>query len=240
MGALYWQANDIWQAPTWSSTEYDGTWKILHNWIRHCFEDVHVSSFEEDNDLVIHVTSDLLTSVNGLLIIDVYSVSTGVKAKSSQQKFQVDSNSSALVFRNSIASVIGSMDPSDFVIVLTASYSTSNGKNNGISRNYHYPASFEHMKLAEPKLTVTIDEDELKIHVTSDVVALFVHLELTEGATVQGYFTENAAVVVPGMSWESQFVAYIGENGDVAARKDVLETLKSNLRVRSLWDVYRD
>uniref|UniRef100_H2YWC6 Uncharacterized protein n=1 Tax=Ciona savignyi TaxID=51511 RepID=H2YWC6_CIOSA len=30
MGALYWQLNDIWEAPTWSSTEYGGKWKAVH------------------------------------------------------------------------------------------------------------------------------------------------------------------------------------------------------------------
>lgn len=29
MGALYWQLNDIWQAPSWASLEYGGKWKML-------------------------------------------------------------------------------------------------------------------------------------------------------------------------------------------------------------------
>ena len=30
MGALYWQLNDIWQAPSWSSLEYGGRWKVIY------------------------------------------------------------------------------------------------------------------------------------------------------------------------------------------------------------------
>lgn len=30
MAALYWQLNDIWQAPSWASIEYGGRWKPLH------------------------------------------------------------------------------------------------------------------------------------------------------------------------------------------------------------------
>jgi len=30
MGTLYWQLNDCWPAPTWSSIDYQGNWKALH------------------------------------------------------------------------------------------------------------------------------------------------------------------------------------------------------------------
>lgn len=33
MGALYWQLNDIWQAPSWSSIEYGGRWKVITCWL---------------------------------------------------------------------------------------------------------------------------------------------------------------------------------------------------------------
>lgn len=45
MGALYWQLNDVWQAPTWSSIEYGGKWKMLHYFARRFFFPIQVMPF---------------------------------------------------------------------------------------------------------------------------------------------------------------------------------------------------
>ncbi|XP_003737413.1 beta-mannosidase [Galendromus occidentalis] len=49
MGALYWQLNDVWQAPTWASLEYDGTWKMLHNYAKNFFEPVLITAHRESS-----------------------------------------------------------------------------------------------------------------------------------------------------------------------------------------------
>jgi beta-mannosidase len=43
MGVLYWQLNDIWQGPSWASTEYSGRWKPLQYSTRRVFEMVSLS-----------------------------------------------------------------------------------------------------------------------------------------------------------------------------------------------------
>lgn len=40
MGSLYWQLNDIWQAPSWASLEYGGSWKLLHYAIKRAYAPV--------------------------------------------------------------------------------------------------------------------------------------------------------------------------------------------------------
>jgi beta-mannosidase len=42
MGTLYWQLNDCWQAPTWSSIDYHGNWKALQYEVKKDFEDIAV------------------------------------------------------------------------------------------------------------------------------------------------------------------------------------------------------
>lgn len=48
MGTLYWQVNDCWPAPTWSSVDYFGNWKALHYWVKKDYEDVAVLSKVND------------------------------------------------------------------------------------------------------------------------------------------------------------------------------------------------
>lgn len=45
MGALYWQLNDVWQAPTWASIEYGGKWKMLHYFARRFFFPIQVMPY---------------------------------------------------------------------------------------------------------------------------------------------------------------------------------------------------
>ncbi|CAM5139754.1 unnamed protein product [Natator depressus] len=59
MGSLYWQLNDIWQAPSWASLEYGGKWKMLHYFALHFFAPLLPVGYEDDGVLYIYGVSDL-------------------------------------------------------------------------------------------------------------------------------------------------------------------------------------
>jgi hypothetical protein len=40
MGSLVWQLNDIWQAPSWVSLGYGGSWKVLHYALKRAYAPV--------------------------------------------------------------------------------------------------------------------------------------------------------------------------------------------------------
>ncbi|XP_071071434.1 beta-mannosidase isoform X2 [Dasypus novemcinctus] len=58
-GALYWQLNDIWQAPSWASLEYGGKWKMLHYFAKHFFAPLLPVGFEDDSVFYVYGVSDL-------------------------------------------------------------------------------------------------------------------------------------------------------------------------------------
>ncbi|XP_075005752.1 beta-mannosidase isoform X3 [Calonectris borealis] len=59
MGALYWQLNDIWQAPSWASLEYGGKWKLLHYFAQNFFAPLLPVAYEDKGVLYIYGVSDL-------------------------------------------------------------------------------------------------------------------------------------------------------------------------------------
>uniref|UniRef100_A0A9J8DJT6 beta-mannosidase n=1 Tax=Cyprinus carpio carpio TaxID=630221 RepID=A0A9J8DJT6_CYPCA len=54
MGTLYWQLNDIWQGPSWSSVEFGGKWKMLHYWATDFYAPILSAGVEDKGDLLIY------------------------------------------------------------------------------------------------------------------------------------------------------------------------------------------
>ncbi|MDB6127742.1 MAG: csxA 1 [Verrucomicrobia bacterium] len=52
MGALYWQLNDCWPGPSWSSLEFGGRWKVLHHVARRFFAPLLVSARLAGDDVI--------------------------------------------------------------------------------------------------------------------------------------------------------------------------------------------
>ncbi len=48
MGTLYWQLNDVWPVASWSSLEYNGSWKLLHYEARRFYAPVALALFQKE------------------------------------------------------------------------------------------------------------------------------------------------------------------------------------------------
>ncbi|KAL6081098.1 hypothetical protein STEG23_005429, partial [Scotinomys teguina] len=72
MGALYWQLNDIWQAPSWASLEYGGKWKMLHYFARRFFAPLLPVGFEDNGVFYVYGVSDLHRDYTTQLTVRLY------------------------------------------------------------------------------------------------------------------------------------------------------------------------
>lgn len=73
MGTLYWQLNQNWQAPSWTSIEYGGDWKVLHYRMMEVYSEFHVSGYINTTTkrIVAHIASDALLATTALLQVYV-------------------------------------------------------------------------------------------------------------------------------------------------------------------------
>jgi beta-mannosidase len=67
MGALYWQLNDIWPGPTWSSLDFQGRWKALHFAAKRFYAPLLISGVEDtgSGSVAVTLTSDRLEPAAG-------------------------------------------------------------------------------------------------------------------------------------------------------------------------------
>ncbi|KAF1749353.1 hypothetical protein GCK72_025820 [Caenorhabditis remanei] len=70
MCAMYWQLNDVWAAPTWSSIDFDQNWKMAHYEAKRFFANTAVFSFadEADFNLKVFILNDNMYDLNNVTV----------------------------------------------------------------------------------------------------------------------------------------------------------------------------
>jgi len=217
MGALYWQLNSIWQAPTWSSLEYGGRWKMLHYFVKNFFAPVLVSSFETSGLFSVHVTSDLNENVNSVAVMTLHSWS-GKTLKT----FKVPANMKPLesreIYNATVKDLISGNNKNDVFLTITL----LNTKGVEISRNYQFFAEIKDVTLVDPKLNVTVaseGEKSLKLSVTSAAHAPYTWL----ASPLSGRFSDNGFLTVYGETRSITFTSE--ENIDVNKFRSTLSVM---------------
>lgn len=72
-GALYWQLNDVWTAPSWSGIEFSGKYKILQYYIKEIFQpDVVVGLMNKLQNFDVYVINEHLKEKNYILLLRLY------------------------------------------------------------------------------------------------------------------------------------------------------------------------
>ena len=63
MGTVYWQLDDCWPAPSWSSIDYYGRWKALHYALKELYADQLIVPWEANGYLHVQVVNDQLDTL---------------------------------------------------------------------------------------------------------------------------------------------------------------------------------
>ncbi|KAG9067507.1 hypothetical protein KI688_012290 [Linnemannia hyalina] len=243
MGALYWQLNDIWPAPTWSSIEHGGTWKPLHYFIKHAFADVLVSGFQPqgESSFHIHISNDKSVSITGDLHVKAVDIRSGHTHLVSSTPISVKAYGSKFITEFDASTLLGNTSASTFCLVLAT---VVIGGQEGIEQVYEMlPQTFPTRDafsiercLTDPKICTKIERVEdhsngygIHLSISSDAVVGMVWLEWRRDE-IEGHFDDNVFWLLPE---HPKSVIYHGKG----KRPDSI--LESDLQVKSLYDVVR-
>ena len=187
-GVLYWQLNDCWPGPSWSSIDYAGHWKALHHAARRAFAPVLLSLVEDTGAFTvdIHVTNDTHDAVT--LPIEWSVLRTdGVLLASGAEKATIEAQADASVLRVDAAAHVGSHGARDVLVFASIPDLPEQ----------RAMASFvpvKHLTLHDPELSVGRDGDRLTITATRP--SPWVWLDATGGSPLRA--SDNFFPMMPG------------------------------------------
>ncbi|KAM6912817.1 beta-mannosidase [Xenentodon cancila] len=228
MGALYWQLNDIWQAPSWSSIEFGGKWKMLHYFAQSFFAAVLPVGFEDDGTFFIYAVSDLTRDLKLRAVVTVYSWSDLHSVCTlTSDPLLVPAGSAVTVFKQSIAALLaGCGGCTRLTCLLTFHLEDISGVQQG-SSSYHFLCSPKDARgIQRPNITAKVREHGSGFAVTlrSSSVAAFVWLDV---GNVPGRFSSNGFLMVSRNktvtfdAWRPTSVAELSRSLTITSLRDV-------------------
>lgn len=178
LGSLYWQLEDIWQAPTWAGIEYDGRWKVLHYIAKDIYQEIIIAPVWNVSSglLQVYAVSDLWTEVSGSISLawtswagDELDLATGDAALGPRTlDFTIGPLNSTLVTTIDVADVFGggssswSAAAADAVFVANLSATgtpvNTNATKTYAHQNYWTPTPLASASLGDPGLSVAYDD----------------------------------------------------------------------------------
>ncbi|TVY87235.1 Beta-mannosidase A [Lachnellula willkommii] len=201
LGSLYWQLEDIWQAPTWAGIEYDGRWKVLHYVAKDIYQPVIIASYWNytTGDLTAYVTSDLWTPTSGIATLTWYAYNGTLLAPAETVPFEVGGLNTTKVFQGNTNDLGYDLKDALLKMNITASGTVPNTQEPKIFTHeyYFHTLSLRDANLQDPGLVLDYDQQtgNFTVEATKGVAA-WVWLDLPAGTL--GNFNENAFWLLPG------------------------------------------
>ncbi|XP_019481435.1 PREDICTED: beta-mannosidase isoform X2 [Hipposideros armiger] len=228
MGALYWQLNDIWQAPSWASLEYGGKWKMLHYFARHFFAPLLPVGFENQSVFFIYGVSDLRSDCNVTLTVRVHMWSSLEPLCSRATKpFVMKAGEAVLLYKEPVPELLRRCGNCTRQSCVVSFYLSTDSKLLS-SANYHFLSSLkEAVGLQKAHITATISqqEDTFVFDLETSAVAPFVWLDV---GSIPGRFSDNGFL----MTEKTRVILFY------PWKPTSKSELEQSFRVTSLTDIY--
>lgn len=221
MGTLYWQLNDCWPAPSWSSTDYDGHWKALQYAAKKDYANFMVSITVMSDSLKVFAVSDSLVDMKATLRLKIFGLD-GKILWTRDSETTVKANNSIQIFSSPEKEFLEDFNPEGILFFAELI------SNNRVlaTRTYRFAAQKD-LALEKPIIRYTIEpnpDGSFHLLLTTDKPALDVYLN---AETCDGLFSDNYFNLLPGQKKEITF----SPSGDCTG-------FAQNLKIISLRDSY--
>jgi len=237
MGILYWQLNDIWPAPSWSTIEFDGTPKLSHHAVARAFAPLLLSTTEAAGTVSVHLTSDHSAPLAGTLLIELHRWAQPAPARAAatrSAKVVAPALGSASVFTVEMAPLLAAAKaaPTTAFLRLVFRSNVSSAPIQGEACHWLTPMKEAILPPAVPVVVATtiLDAGRAQVRLRSDRTAAFVSVA---SLNISGAFSDGAFLLLAGAEKNLTFVARTP-----LADHASWDGFRAGLRVRSLRDTY--
>jgi beta-mannosidase len=231
LGSLYWQLEDIWQAPTWAGIEYDGRWKVLHYISKDIYQPIIIASYWDytSGDLTAYVTSDLWSSALGSATLTWYSYDGRVLAPPSTVPFSVGALNTTQVLEDNTSTLPFSLKDAVLKMNITATGTLPNTQEAREFKHefFFHDLDLSQVNLVDPGLELTYSDETGNFTVEAKTgVAAWVWLDIPAGTLAN--FNENGFWLVPADG--PREISVTVKQDDTAGK------WVDGVTVRSLWN----
>jgi len=227
MGSIYWQLNDVWPGPSWSSIDSFGNWKALNYTAKKFFNPVLISGIEnrKDHSIELFLSNDTLEEKKGLIKWRAFNFN-GQLLKSGSLMAMVGPNTSKSLGKLAFNTLMNEKD-TEREVVVTYAYEVDGQVLSCNTTYFMYP---KHLIFQQPAFDLTcyqVDERTFDLTIESNKPALWVWMEVEE---------EKARYS------DRFFDLFPGDVKEVRVRleeKLSINEFTKKLRVSSVYDIYQ-
>ena len=182
MGTLYWQINDDWPAPSWSSIDYFGRWKALHYMAQKFYAPHAVSMTLEDHRCHVYFSNESFETTEYSLTLSIRDLSGNVL-----ETYETKGNSPAFSAIETAVVDICSWEDQKDDIFLEAVIHTKDQK---VLKDVETLVPYKYLTLKSPVISTEAEEtnDAFILHISSDCFAPFVALDFDDADVI---FSDN-------------------------------------------------
>ena len=182
MGTLYWQINDDWPAPSWSSIDYFGRWKAMHYMAQKFYAPHAVSMTLEDHRCHVYFSNESFETTEYSLTLSIRDLSGNVL-----ETYETKGNSPAFsAIETAVVDICSWEDQKDDVFLEAVIHT----KDQKVLKDVETLVPYKYLNLKNPVISTEAEEtnDAFILHISSDCFAPFVALDFDDADVI---FSDN-------------------------------------------------